>query len=182
MRFSNPAVCILFERIKNDDKLMEEHCKSVKMFFNDFKIDNKIFKINENAFYVELNQYRIGNPFISPSLEEIKIGLRALSESLSLWMNYGGEQIFKSSLYFYISKGAAWFKDFEPGTSEWAQAEESFNYEGQYVDITNDKNSLFFRKTDFSSIISYDIVTAEDEEPVEKIQEIDKSKVKELKL
>lgn len=182
MRFSNPNVCILFERIKKDEEPVEKLGKSVGLFFEDNKIDYKTFKINENAFYVELGEFRLGSPFISPTLEQIKTGLKALKESLSLWINYGGEENFKFSIYFYIDKGAAWFNDLQPGTSEWAEAENSLIYEGKFVDITNDKNALFYKTNIFSSIINCNIATEENKNPVEKIQEIDKSKVKELKF
>ena len=184
MRFSNPDVNILFERKKAPDGLsnedqeiykkpIEDFCKTVHSFFELQKIKHSIYKINDNAFYVKLNCLKLGCPFISSTLEEIKTGLNALNSSLFLWTAHGKKSLYKASLYFYIDSGSSDFKDLQPGTLEWAQAEESFEYEGDFVDITNDKNSLFFKKHEFSNILDFNIVSGEDGSVVEEIKQID---------
>ena len=176
MRFSKPSVYILFERLANCGESIEDLCENVHNFFRMKELKHGVFKINEDAFYVRLNWLPIGSPFISPTLEEIKTGLKALSSSLYLWTTCGAQKTVKFSLYFYIDNGTSVFKDLQPGSVEWAQAEESFEYEGDFVDITNDKEGLFFSAGEFANILDYSIVTCEKESVVEEIKQIDRKK------
>ena len=154
---------------------VEDFCKGLHSFFTAHDIKHKLYKISGNACFVELNNFKAGLPFVSPTLEEIKTSLKALSASLFAGMNYGALSPFKSSLYFYIDKGASWFKDLQPGSFEWVQAEESFECEGEYAEITNDKNKLFFSGygDDFANCLDFEIAAGKDGELVEEVKRID---------
>ncbi|MBR2316396.1 MAG: hypothetical protein IKA37_00335, partial [Spirochaetales bacterium] len=164
---------------------VKDVCERVHYFFADKNINNKVFKINENAFYVELRELKLGNPFIPLSLEQIKINLKAMSNILSFSMSdsfYLNDKnsclaSFKTSLYFYIASGTSSFKGLQPDSFEWAMEAERFQYESEFVCITNDKKTLFFselKNDDFCNYIDCSVVTGENESSVEEIKEVNK--------
>ena len=199
-RFSNPYVYILFERKKVPSTVSEKEnqeiteyfntpvkdvCERVHYFFADKNINNKVFKINENAFYVELRELKLASPFIPLSLEQIKINLKAMSNILnfsmsdSFYLNGKNSCLasFKTSLYFYIASGTSSFKGLQPDSFKWAMEAERFQYESEFVCITNDKNTLFFselKNDDFCNYIDCSVVTGENESSVEEIKEVNK--------
>ena len=168
--FRQPKVFILFERIAASEnktnancieKLKNEtndYCDEIATFLNCYNIKHEIAIQDENKFHIELKDFKLGNPWISPNLEDIKTGLSSLNFAIrSNWL----QAPFKSSVYFRIDSGAGWFSEkCTVGTLERAEYEFEFNYAGhieEWLDLTNDKDGLFFKINKYTTILDCEI-------------------------
>ena len=194
-RFDDAELYLLFERVetkiiadaKTIEKLKEvspyyfkkesiaDYAKNISLFFADHQLPHKIYKINENAFYVHIKQTKWEENFINPTLEDVKMIFSNLWSDLQ--EQYLNENDFKTSLFFNINKGCNYFMGLTPGSRQWTDARVSFIYEGEYINLTNDKNRLFFNiDNDFANFIDFSLSTNTGEFIVEEIKNEEENK------